>query len=790
MSRRHSINPAIDHIFVCFTDFIFTYLIITIGWAAADEFGPPLPGTLPLSMTGDIAGELVAGVDRFLLKQLDLSTARREKYWKRDFSFPKAYDASVEPNRNRLAHIVGVRDRSATFEAVEQYDGSGITVIANSGEPYIVRRVRWPAFGDVTGEGLETARSTERFATTEVIPNRRPTATVIVIPDADQVPEQLFGLMPGVPAESQVARRLAENGYHVVVPTLIDRTVVARNGRAKLTSREFVYRSAFELGRHLIGYEVQKVLALVDLASRRQDEAANTRIGVFGYGEGGAIALYAAALEQRIDAVCVSGYFDDRNDVWRQPVDRNVFGLLEQFGDAEVASLIAPRTLIVEAAKGPEFIIPPGTGGAPGRLTTPLLATVKAEVDRARKLISGLKSDARIELTISGRDGTGPFGSEAALQQLLETITPGAKLQPVKDGPVPTVNSTAAVMARQARQLHELDRHNQQVLVESADVRREYMKKLDVSSAGAFANSVEPYRAFFANEVIGKFEIPPQPPNVRTRRIYDEPRLTGYEVVMDVFPDVIAYGILLVPKKIKDGEKRPVVVCQHGLEGRPADLADPKIDSPYYHRFAVRLAEQGFITFAPQNLYIFGDRFRTLQRKANPLKKTLFSVIVPQHQQITDWLKSLPYVDPARIAFYGLSYGGKSAMRIPPLVKNYCLSICSADFNEWVWKNASTKSPYSYVWTPEYEIFEFDLGSTFNYAEMAALIAPRPFMVERGHFDGVAPDEAVAYEFAKVFYLYDAKLGIGDRCAIEVFVGPHTINGKETFSFLHKHLKW
>ena len=147
-------------------------------------------------------------------------------------------------------------------------------------------------------------------------------------------------------------------------------------------------------------------------------------------------------------------------------------------------------------------------------------------------------------------------------------------------------------------------------------------------------------------------------------------------------------------------------------------------------------------------------------------------MIVPQHQQITDWLKTLPFVDPSRIAFYGLSYGGKSAMRIPPLVKNYCLSICSADFNEWVWKNASTRSPYSYVWSGEYEIFEFDLGSTFNYAEMAALIAPRPFMVERGHFDGVAPDEAVAYEFAKVYHLYDAKLGIGDRCRDRVLRRP------------------
>jgi len=72
---------------------------------------------------------------------------------------------------------------------------------------------------------------------------------------------------------------------------------------------------------------------------------------------------------------------------------------------------------------------------------------------------------------------------------------------------------------------------------------------------------------------------------------------------------------------------------------------------------------------------------------------------------------------------------------------------------------------------------------------MAALIAPRPFMVERGHGDGVAPDEWVAYEYAKVRQFYD-QLGIGDRTTIEFFNGPHTINGKGTFEFLHHHLKW
>jgi hypothetical protein len=93
------------------------------------------------------------------------------------------------------------------------------------------------------------------------------------------------------------------------------------------------------------------------------------------------------------------------------------------------------------------------------------------------------------------------------------------------------------------------------------------------------------------------------------------------------------------------------------------------------------------------------------------------------------------------------------------------------------------------VWTGEYEIFEFDLGGTFNYAEMAALIAPRPFMVERGHFDAVGVDERVASEFAKVRFLYAARLGIPERCAIEWFVGPHQIHGQGTFDFLDQHLR-
>ena len=126
---------------------------------------------------------------------------------------------------------------------------------------------------------------------------------------------------------------------------------------------------------------------------------------------------------------------------------------------------------------------------------------------------------------------------------------------------------------------------------------------------------------------------------------------------------------------------------------------------------------------------------------------------------------------------------------MPALLDRYCLSICSADFNDWARKIASTDAKYSFMFTVEWEMPYFDMGSTFNYAEMVALLAPRPFMVERGHGDGVAPDEWVAYEYAKVRRLYDT-LRIGDRTQIEFFDGLHEINGKGTFEFLEKHLKW
>jgi hypothetical protein len=229
------------------------------------------------------------------------------------------------------------------------------------------------------------------------------------------------------------------------------------------------------------------------------------------------------------------------------------------------------------------------------------------------------------------------------------------------------------------------------------------------------------------------------------------------------------------------------VVIQHGRQGLPREPVDGR--NPFYNDTGAGLADRGFVVFSPHNLYRGEDRYRWLDRKANNVQATLFSFILGQHERILAWLGSLPFVDATRIGFYGLSYGGETAVRIPAVLQQYALSICSGDFNQWTRKIAATDQPWSFMRTIEWEMPYWNWGHTFDYAEMTYLIFPRPFMVERGHLDLVGRDQWVAHEYAKVAFLY-AQLGLADRTTIEYFQGGHSMNAQGTVAFLHRHLRW
>ena len=778
-------------------------LHLTSASPAADK---TLPGTQLLTIEQPLDEFMVDGIDRFCLRELAASPARREIMWNRDFSSTEAYEKSIAPNRERFREYIGAVDKRLTelspgkhgFEMLTSLNRSD--VIARSND-ITVHRVRWQVLDGVTAEGL-------------LLEPEGVNAAVVAIPDADWTPEAFCGLGENaVPASAQLPWRLANNGCLVVVPMLLGRSSEFSTSEyvacTNQSHREFIYRQAFEMGRHVIGYEVQKTLAAVDLFEQwMKTRDIDVPIGVAGVGEGGLLALYSSALDTRIDATLVSGYFQTREAVWEEPIYRNVWALLSEFGDAEIAGMIAPRQLTIEACKVPESSGPPTVvsgcrgGAAPGRVETATLGTVRSEYDRAVATYDKLQSNAKCLLFASG-EGDGNAGAREAVQSFAGALLGQKADLSDAETPLKLEDGVVAALAdmshdRELRQGQELQRHVQNLMRISSKVRDKTWGKGDRSSVEKWEATTASLRDWTYDELIGRLPDMRLPMNAKSRLVLDEPEYVGYEITLDCYRDVVAGGILLLPKDLKPGEKRPVVVCQHGLEGTPMDTIteDRSVRSwNYYKGFAAVLCKRGFITYAPQNPYRGKDRFRTLQRKSNPVKRSLFSYIIPQHQRTLDWLATLPNVDANRIAFYGLSYGGKTAVRVPPMLTKgkdrvgYCLSICSADFNEWVKKNVSNEDRYSYLFTGEYEIFEWNMGHVANYAELSSLMVPRPFMVERGHDDGVAPDEWVAWEFAKVRRHY-VKLGIGDRVEIEFFNGPHSINGQGTFQFLHRHLNW
>ena len=777
----------------------------SVAMAAPQQVERTLPGTQPLlwpeTTDAEMADRLMDGAHRFVDRKIALAITRRGRHWNRDTSNgPAAYEASIASNRQEFRRLIGVVDERVEPVMERFGDDLNAAMVAETGA-YCVYQVRWQVLttpgtgGGVWGEGLL------------VEPRGDATGYAVVVPDADQTPEQVMGLADGIEPESRTARRLAEAGFTVVIPTLVNRQrldasrlqlgpeATHRLGRQDQTHREWLYRQAYHMGRHVIGYEVQKVLTAVEWLKRRG--GADARVGVTGYGEGGLITFYAAAADPAIDAVLVSGYFDSREDTWTEPVYRNVWALLDLFGDAEIASLIAPRGLVVEHSPVTEI------ADEKGRIRTSEFASVRGEFERIGSLVP---ADFHPRRLVHGENGepVGPGSTEAlrAFATMLGERRPeldrGTRGELLDDR-----RAAFDSDARHLRQVLQIGGHVQILVRNSFHARNAFFSHALLPKLGDYTWSTEPvhetinpgpfieassrYREIFDREIQGRFDDELLPPNPRTRLKYQEANWVGYDVVLDVFEDLVAWGVLLVPGDLKPGERRPVVVVQHGRGSVPEFLIVE--DRPAYGRAPVKLVERGFIVFVPHNLYRNESRYRPLNRKANTVKATLYSFIRHQHDQILRWLKALEYVDSERIGFYGLSFGGETALRVPPILEGYALSISSAYFNQWARKVAGTENPFSYVFTDEWEVPVFNAGHTYDHAELAFLMVPRPFMVERGHYDHVADDSWVAHEYARVRRLYDL-LGLSDRTAIEFFQGGHSMRLDGALEFLHQHLKW
>ena len=127
------------------------------------------------------------------------------------------------------------------------------------------------------------------------------------------------------------------------------------------------------MGRHPIGFEVQKVLAAVDrfpLTPRPPRRSASSGMpkADWCFLCGRDRHAYRRRARERL--------FRSARARVGEPIDRNVWSLLERFSDAEIAALVLPRHLVIEHAEVPSFT------SSKGAWQTPSGTSVRAEFDR------------------------------------------------------------------------------------------------------------------------------------------------------------------------------------------------------------------------------------------------------------------------------------------------------------------------------------------------------------------------------------------------------------------------
>jgi len=209
---------------------------------------------------------------------------------------------------------------------------------------------------------------------------------------------------------------------------------------------------------------------------------------------------------------------------------------------------------------------------------------------------------------------------------------------------------------------------------------------------------------------------------------------------------------LLLPKDLKEGEKRPAIVVFHpttndtlrepvGLGKRP-EMA-----------LALQLTRRGYITLSPECFVMKAGGARSQARvlaRQRPgwtgLGKMIFDAT-----RCVDYLEALPHVDHSRIGCIGHSLGAKEVLYAMAFEPRYKAGV----FNEggiglrmsnWTdpWYLTEAMKPYI---------------PTMENHQVMALIAPRPFLV----MGGDSADGNASWAFVKEARSVYALLGANDR---------------------------
>ncbi len=291
-------------------------------------------------------------------------------------------------------------------------------------------------------------------------------------------------------------------------------------------------------------------------------------------------------------------------------------------------------------------------------------------------------------------------------------------------------------------------------------------------------------------------------------RITEEVQFDGYRrqrVEIQTEPKVIMPLYVLIP----DGAsgRLPAILCPHGhISGgklSPAGVRDHSKEvaeqiEVYNYDYAVQFCLNGFITFCP-DARGFGERREQsamaqgilysscehLNHMAYPLGQTVTGMWTWDMHRLLDYVQSRRDCDPDRIGCAGLSGGGLQTLWATAL-----------DDEDRI--KCAVISGYLYGY--KQSLLELYSNCSCNYvpglyehvdmADIAALIAPRPLLIETGDQDplnGVNVENVTSQ--VRIIRRAYARLGAKDRIVHDLFEGGHKWHGTETIGWMKRWMK-
>lgn len=270
----------------------------------------------------------------------------------------------------------------------------------------------------------------------------------------------------------------------------------------------------------------------------------------------------------------------------------------------------------------------------------------------------------------------------------------------------------------------------------------------------------------------------------------------GYQrtyIEFESAPGVAVPAWLLVPTTLTGPAPAVIAVHGHGygmdeVVGLNADGTERLKPQGYHQDFAVALCRRGMVVLVPE-LCGFGRR-RELRVQADApdssmchaaawwgimLGKPLLGQRVRDVLRAVDVLHALPEVDSQRIGIMGGSGGGAVTLFAAALDERFQATVISNYF--CTFKDSILALSHCHC---NYVPGLLQDGESYD---IAALIAPRPLLIQAGTEDPIFPLSGVieAYEHVRAAY---TGLGAADQLAKDVYVGGHQIKGAKAYDFL------